>query len=189
MNIRFRCPRCDTVASLSRLDGNVIACPACDWNRPLPASFQHAQRPSECLCCGCPDLWRQKDFPQRVGIALVACGAILSSIAVMDYRPNLALAILMAFALGDMLLYALMPDVLVCYRCGARFRDQTPQQDYPAFSLDTAERYRQEHARLTDARAGDQPASSAAGPLVASGSSAGLPPDEGPTRSQTVSSR
>jgi hypothetical protein len=95
----------------------------------------------------------------------------------------------MAFALGDMLLYALMPDVLVCYRCGARFRDQTPQQDYPAFSLDTAERYRQEHARLTDARAGDQPASSAAGPLVASGSSAGLPPDEGPTRSQAVSSR
>lgn len=169
MNIRFRCPRCDTVASLSRLDGNVIACPGCDWSRPLPAKFQSSQRPSECLCCGCPDLWRQKDFPQRVGIAFVALGALLSSIAVLYYRPNLALGILMAFALGDLLLYALMPDVLVCYRCGGRFRDLTPQQDYPAFSLDTAERYRQEQARLTDVRAGTPSTSSPSHPLPAGG--------------------
>ncbi|MFM7163071.1 MAG: hypothetical protein ACKO3P_22185, partial [Planctomycetaceae bacterium] len=54
MNIRFRCPRCDTVASLSRLDGNVIACPGCDWSRPLPAKFQSSQRPSEWKGSGSP---------------------------------------------------------------------------------------------------------------------------------------
>lgn len=152
MNIRFRCPRCQQVASLHRLEGSAIACPACGWQRPLPHAGLSEGRLSECLCCGCPDLWRQKDFPQRVGLGLVACGAIASTIAVVYYRPNLALAILMAFALMDLLLYWLMPDVLVCYRCGARFRDQTPQREIPAFNLDIAERYRQEQSRLAESR-------------------------------------
>lgn len=102
--------------------------------------------------CGCNDLWRQKDFPQKLGLAMVALGALLSTMAMAYYYPTTALAILLAFALGDLLLYTFMPDVLVCYRCGARHRHARPGEEYPRFNLDTAERYRQEAARLADAR-------------------------------------
>ncbi len=54
----------------------------------------------------------------------------------------------MAFALADLLLYALMPDVLVCYRCGSRHRYVNLDEDHPRFSLELHERYRQEAKRL-----------------------------------------
>jgi hypothetical protein len=105
-----------------------------------------------CLVCGCGDLWRQKDFPQRLGLALVGLGAVLSTIAVKLYMPATALGVLLAFALADLLLFAFMPDVLVCYRCAARHR-HTTSGEHPRFNLETAERYRQEVARLTEAKA------------------------------------
>jgi hypothetical protein len=54
----------------------------------------------------------------------------------------------MAFALADLVLFALMPDVLVCYRCGARYRGTEFREDHPRFSLELSERYRQEERRL-----------------------------------------
>jgi len=83
---------------------------------------------------------------------MVALGALGSTIAIAWYRPEMALAILLIFAFIDLLLYTLMPDVLVCYRCQAHYRDQDPQTDFPRFRLETAERYRQEAARVAEAR-------------------------------------
>lgn len=114
----------------------------------LPAA---GRRLEHCAVCGNADLWRQKDFPQSLGLALVAAGAILSSIAWYFHWPQTALGLLMAFALADMLVYILMPDVLVCYRCRARHRDLPSSGDHPAFSHETAERYRQEQLRERDA--------------------------------------
>jgi hypothetical protein len=93
-------------------------------------------------------LWRQKDFPQRLGLAMVALGAVLSTIAWAYHLPATALGVLLAFALVDLLLYTFMKDVLVCYRCQARFRHADLGEDYPRFNLETAERYRQEAARV-----------------------------------------
>ncbi|MFN8856735.1 MAG: hypothetical protein ACK50P_14300 [Planctomycetaceae bacterium] len=83
---------------------------------------------------------------------MVAAGAIGSTWAIALYRPILAISILLFFALVDMLLYAWMPDVLVCYRCHARYRDPQPGEAYSPFQLETSERYRQEAARLADSR-------------------------------------
>jgi cytochrome c553 len=105
--------------------------------------------------CGCDDLWRQKDFPQRVGLAMVALGAILSTIAWAYHMPATALGVLLGFALVDLVLFTVMKDVLVCYRCHARYGDVTFRDDQPRFNLETAERYRQEAARLEEARRGD----------------------------------
>jgi hypothetical protein len=74
-------------------------------------------------------------------------GAISSSIAWGYHRPVLALSILMAFALLDMILYLVMPDVLVCYRCQARHH-QTEVGGHGGFNHELAERYRQERIRL-----------------------------------------
>jgi hypothetical protein len=85
-------------------------------------------------------------------LALVALGAVLSTIAISYYYPATALGILLAFALGDLLLYGIMPDVLVCYRCQARHRRASPGSERQGFQLETAERYRQEAIRLADSR-------------------------------------
>ncbi|HLJ10341.1 MAG TPA: hypothetical protein VKU82_04095 [Planctomycetaceae bacterium] len=153
MNLIFQCPACGQSrrASISA-ETTAIACEACHWSRPLPEHDQARVELPTCVVCGCRDLWRQKDFPQRLGVAMVVVGAVLSSIAWAYYLPEAALGVLLAFALVDLALFALMKDVLVCYRCQARYRDAVLSDDHPRFNLETAERYRQEAARLKDSR-------------------------------------
>lgn len=153
MQILYSCPSCARIMrSEVAATTESLCCDQCSWNRPLTPTDFGEHQPQHCLVCGCNDLWRQKDFPQKLGLALVALGALLSTIAMAYYYPATALGVLLAFALGDMLLYTFMPDVLVCYRCEARHRHTKPGEDYPRFNLETAERYRQEAARLTESR-------------------------------------
>ena len=84
---------------------------------------------------------------------MVVLGAVLSTIAFALYMPLTALGVLLAFALVDLLLFTFMKDVLVCYRCHARYRHANLEADHPRFNLETAERYRQEAARLDTAQA------------------------------------
>jgi hypothetical protein len=114
----------------------------------VPAAEIASEQPGRCLVCGCGDLWRQKDFPQGLGLLLVGLGALGSTIAWAYWRPVLAIGILMGFALADLLLYTLMKDVLVCYRCRARHRNAHLDEEHPRFNLEVAERYRQEALRL-----------------------------------------
>lgn len=126
-----------------------VACAHCDWQRSLP---EDPSPIAGCAVCGNADLWRQKDFPQWLGLLLVATGAVLSSIAWYLHWPMTALGLLMAFALADMIVYVLMPDVLVCYRCKARHRIvASSTAKHPAFSHETAERYRQQELRQREA--------------------------------------
>lgn len=149
MLVIFQCPGCEQARRASvAADAGTIQCESCAWSRPLREGEVVQGIPQRCFVCGCGDLWRQKDFPQRVGLALVALGAILSTVAWAYHLPATALGVLLAFALVDLLLFAFMKDVLVCYRCHARYRDAALGDDYPRFSLETAERYRQEAARL-----------------------------------------
>lgn len=144
MQVRFACPRCDAVASAEITpETSEVACPSCHWTRACGDSGTRC-----CVACGCADLWRQKDFPQKLGIGLVAVAAVLSTIAWGYHRPGLAIGILMGFALVDLLLFLFMPDVLKCYRCGAQHRGFAHEADVPKFELATHERYRQESLRM-----------------------------------------
>ncbi|MFN7804743.1 MAG: hypothetical protein ACK5TO_12040 [Planctomycetaceae bacterium] len=155
MLVRFCCPRCESQNRANLVDGadTRLRCTQCEWSgRDL--THIPGGRPDKCLVCGCSDLWRQKDFPQRLGVAMVVAGVIGSTWFIFHYQPVWAMGVLLFFALLDMLLYAWMPDVLVCYRCNARYRDPQPGAAYPAFQLETSERYRQESRRLAEARDG-----------------------------------
>lgn len=149
MQLAFSCPRCTQPVRNEVTDATqLLACSGCGWSRSLPPGDVEEGRPKRCLACRCHDLWRQKDFPQHVGLLMVGLAAVLSTIAWAYVRPFLAIGILMGFALIDLLLYALMQDVLVCYRCGARHRHAHPDEGHPRFDLEIAERYRQEAKRL-----------------------------------------
>ncbi|MFN0055155.1 MAG: hypothetical protein ACKV0T_23525 [Planctomycetales bacterium] len=153
MQIVYSCPACQAMVRAEVVaETAALQCPRCSWRRPVPGEERGEAPPEGCLVCGCNDLWRQKDFPVKLGLALVATGAILSTLAVAWYWPGTALGILLGFALADWLLFVLMPDVLVCYRCAARHRHARLREDHPRFNLETAERYRQEEARLEQHR-------------------------------------
>lgn len=149
MHVTYRCPQCEQMNRSPPLEGDSaeLFCTACEWKRPVSQAAISASCPRECLVCGNQDLWRQKDFPPLLGVACVALGAILSGIAVYFYRPFTAMGILMAFGLLDMVLYLVMPDVMVCYRCQSRHGgvDTSSAED---FNLELSERYRQEAIRL-----------------------------------------
>ena len=153
MHVVYRCPACThrNRAPLPSPDDS-LHCSQCGWRREAAGMEFKEQQLSRCLLCGCEDLWRQKDFPPQLGLTMVALGALLSTIAWSYYLPTLAIGILMAFAMADLVLYTLMRDVLVCYRCEARYHQADLTTDEtPRFSLELAERYRQEAARLKDA--------------------------------------
>lgn len=149
MQILFECPNCGMPVREDITDKTVqFRCSNCDWSRPFTATDVIDGKPVRCLACGTDDLWRQKDFPQGLGLLLVGTGALLSTIAWAYVRPITAIAILMAFALADLLLYTFMNDVLVCYRCRAKHRRANLDAEHPRFNLELAERYRQEALRL-----------------------------------------
>ena len=153
MRLTFRCPECGLENRTPPLAvGTVITCAGGDWRREISDKDLSDGNPAHCQICGNQDLWRQKDFPQRLGLLCVAAGAILSSIAWFYHRPLTALGLLMAFALADMVLFLVMPDVLVCYRCRAKHHAVRPSRDHAAFDHELGERYRQEQLRLTEAQ-------------------------------------
>jgi hypothetical protein len=147
-HIIFQCPVCEkrTVTAPVPADAEV-RCDSCAWSRNDGSDDYAEGNLCRCRICGCQDLWRQKDFPPALGLALVATAAILSCAAWAFYQPLLALGILMVAAFIDMVLYALMGDMLVCYRCGARHRGATMDEQHPKYDLETAERYRQQDLR------------------------------------------
>ena len=148
MRVDFHCPKClkAETAEIAAGDHSLV-CRDCGWSREWAAD-ESVNPPAHCLACGCDDLWRQKDFPARLGVAVVGSGILFSTLATAWMRPLLAIGILMAFALTDMLLFMLMRDALVCYRCHARFRQVAIDARHPKFKLETNERYRQEALRL-----------------------------------------
>ena len=147
MKLRFQCPKCEAQNDSSNDESDkTIHCNSCSWESSASQSDEYLS----CLVCGGRDLWRQKDFPQAIGLSCVDAGAILSLTAWYYYRPILAIGILLTFAALDIILFAVMPDVLVCYRCGAR-HSGGDISEHPTFDHQVAERYRQEKMRLEEA--------------------------------------
>jgi hypothetical protein len=148
MLIAFDCPKCLKLArgEVTHASRGVL-CTECGWTRPINEGELKADSPTCCLVCGCQDLWRQKDFNQTLGVVIVGFGILLSTIFVAYMMPGTAMIVLMIFGLLDWILYLVLPDRLVCYRCHAQYRG-VPKLEAPVFDLEVNERYRQEAIRM-----------------------------------------
>ena len=160
MQLIYRCPGCQQTSRVASVESlTQLSCKRCGWKRPIrDRGSSDSELEQTCLACGCRDLWRQKDFPQKLGLALVVIGAALSTYFYANYMPIISLGVLLAFALGDLLLYTCLKDVRVCYRCGARYGQTNLTDDTPYFNLELAERYRQEAQRLNSSPETEQSA-------------------------------
>jgi hypothetical protein len=149
MNVTFACPHCDQTAQ-ARIapDASGVSCTHCHTMLPTPAGAWDGQELTRCLICGGRDLFVRKDFPHRLGLAIVVGGFTLSCVTWYFYWMYLTFAVLFATALADMLLFFVVGDSLTCYRCRAEYRQLPSMTEHGPFSLETHERYRQQAARL-----------------------------------------
>ena len=97
--------------------------------------------------CGCGDLYKQKDFPHRLGMFVLMGSFAASVYTYLVYDKWLTWAILIGSAAFDGLLYLWVGDALVCYRCGAHHRGFPKGSPKTPFELTVGERYRQERIR------------------------------------------
>ena len=105
-----------------------------------------------CMACPSTDLFVRKDFPQRLGVLIVTIGLLASCVAWAYSQLYLTFAILFATAAVDVVLYVVVPDALMCYRCGAMYRGALRLEEHGSFNLETHERHRQQKIRLAEAR-------------------------------------
>jgi hypothetical protein len=100
-----------------------------------------------CAVCGCPDLYKKKDFPHTVGLLLLVAAFAASAVTYLLYMPVATWAILIGTAVFDGVLYLLVGDALVCYRCGAHHKGFAAAPRHEPFEITIGERYRQERLR------------------------------------------
>jgi hypothetical protein len=155
MNATFTCPKCEAGVRQSFDAGSTaLSCRNCGQQIALPAGAVDGSRLRRCLACPSHDLFVRKDFPQRLGVLLVAIGIVGSSIAWNYANLPWTFGILFATALADLLLYLVVGNALMCYRCGAQYRGVAEMDSHGQFNLETHEKHRQMQARLTAASPG-----------------------------------
>jgi hypothetical protein len=161
MNVTFACPRCEkTCVSEASAEHSGLRCPHCQLEIAQPPDAFQDGRLERCLVCPSTDLFVRKDFPQRLGVAIVVIGFAISCVTWYFYLTYLTFAVLFATALIDFALFAIVGESLTCYRCGAQYRQTEGLKNYSGFNLETHERYRQESARLSQTAAGQPDAAS-----------------------------
>jgi hypothetical protein len=123
MNVTYNCPSCHrTTRSQLPPEIKTIACTHCAAEISVPPNAIAGRQIHRCLVCPSTELFARKDFPQKLGVALVAIGFVGSSIAWFNYQVMWTFAILFVTALVDLVLYIVMGESLTCYRCHAQYR-------------------------------------------------------------------
>ncbi len=118
-------------------------CACCGQSVPLRIT-QRMRRENvvdRCAVCDCHKVYVQKDFNRTLGVTIFAAGAIVS---LMLYGKNLvwqAFAVLLGCAAADGLLYKVLSDVTICYKCQTQYRKFSTNPDNQAFELGLAEKF------------------------------------------------
>ncbi len=90
----------------------------------------------------------RKDFPQRLGVTIVSIGILASCVSWAYQEVKITFGILFLTAIVDVVLYLVVPCALMCYRCGAQYRQVPGLDAHGSFNLETHERHRQQKARM-----------------------------------------
>lgn len=151
MKVVFACPQCAAPAQV-RLEGPV------DWQCPECQHSLHLDPPdaalSACRICGNHELYKKKDFPHGLGMAILVLACAASFVTYHWYEKWLTWAILIGTAVFDGLLYLLVGDAIVCYRCNAHYHGFQATTAHQPHELTIGERYRQERLRREQLKTG-----------------------------------
>jgi hypothetical protein len=155
MELTFSCPSCGAVGHVSPLETATFAhCRQCGKDRPLVSAAVAQAQLQACPWCMTTDLYIQKDFPQGLGLFIVGVGFAISTVFWYYEMPIPAYLVLVVSILLDLLMYHVVADVTICYRCLCQLRGvgSNPGGRYRTFDLSVGERYRQERIRAQELR-------------------------------------
>ena len=146
MQIRYHCPTdgCVAIIEYEPLEGcgETMECPRCHVQHPMhiTEAMREADMVDRCAVCRCKELFIRKDFPQRLGLAIVI---IFGLIAVYFFTVSLVIAwlVLAAAVVLDLIIYLLIGRVTACYACRAEYRKCTLNPAHEGFDLATSEKY------------------------------------------------
>ena len=166
MRITYACPACHATTSIDGIENrDSLECSACQSVLPIPPDAfavrdggdTQPPRLQRCLACPSLELFVRKNFPQRLGVAIVVAGLAASCVAWANRELMATFGILFSTALLDVVLFLFMPNCLSCYRCGARYSGNgvanhhgdpaAGSNQFGAFDLETHEKHRQLVAR------------------------------------------
>jgi len=142
------CPTCNqafTVEFSIEPRPNFLKCPTCEQ------AWDFGVVPLEgCPICGCRYFYRQKDFNQLLGCAVVLLGAVVVPAVTgyfLGYRYLLVITIcsLSVFTGVDALLYRQVSDMAICYDCRCEFRGFEIPPAIVNFEHFLAERFEKEN--------------------------------------------
>jgi hypothetical protein len=138
--IAFRCPQCGAEATAgSEGHGQCVACGTVT-ELPVSPSLRDEHVVDRCPACAGDQLYVQRDFNQRMGLVIVVIGGALAPFT--PYYSSLFVA-----GLVDAVLYAVLPEITICYRCQAHFRGFHRHPRHQAFDLHIAEQYGSPHSK------------------------------------------
>lgn len=127
-SVHFLCKQCD--ARLAR-EQEPAACEFCGAPSAVVAPPE-GSIVERCAACGHGELYFQKDFNRTTGIALVVLGSIF-----VPWTYGLSL---LGVTILDYIVWRLVKDVIVCYRCQAVHRGYPPNPALKPFDLATHDR-------------------------------------------------
>jgi len=97
-----------------------------------------------CPKCGCRDLFVRKDFPQKLGLAiLILAGGSFLVLSAWRSMFFWGAMVLLGAVILDAVLYLVVPRVTVCYKCRGEFREVKVNPEHHGFELAIGEKYRQ----------------------------------------------
>jgi DNA-directed RNA polymerase subunit RPC12/RpoP len=149
MNIIAKCPKCDAGLPVNVADAPaVIKCGRCgqDLSLDVSDSVREDRAVDRCPVCSGAEFYRRKDFDPKIGVTVVAIGALISAVFYWFRMDLVAYGILGAAALIDLVVYGRLKDLTVCYRCHTEFRGRY-EQTATGFDLHTADVLEQEYER------------------------------------------
>lgn len=146
MQIRYHCPNetCVAIIEYQPLEQSAatMECPRCHRDNPihLTDSIRQDDMVDHCVICKCKELFVRKDFPRRLGLLIVVVSAFVS---LYYFRTDIriAMGVLVAAVLLDLLIYSRLGLVTTCYACRAEFRGGSINPAHEDFNLTTSEKF------------------------------------------------
>jgi len=137
---------CDTCFKGTPFDSGAapveVACAKCGRRRDVAMTESISARNvvDRCVLCGCGHLYIEKDFNGYVGFGVILA-AIIGSGIFWARNVYVAVGILGAAALVDLVFWIVSRERTVCYRCVATYRGSALNAAHERYELGTAGRF------------------------------------------------
>jgi len=154
VHLTLKCPECESALPVGAADApSEVTCGRCSYPiRLLVGENVRADREVDiCPVCTGGDFYRRKDFDPKLGLTVVVVASLISAGFLWVGLVLFAFGVLAAAALIDLIVYRLIGDLTVCYRCHTEFRGRYPRTA-SHFDLHTADELELEWARELEKR-------------------------------------